>query len=139
MMLVILCGWRPRTQEELHANALPPPTACCRRAVASISIEASPEQVWEVLTDYEALPEFVPNLALCERLPVPPELRSRLVRLRQACTSGVCLLSDRHTSVGLKAYRPHAAHVSRPCMCRPCTWVYGTYCLPACVFCGSIK
>ena len=54
-----------------------------RRAVASISIEASPEQVWEVLTDYEALPQFVPNLALCERLPVPPELRSRLVRLRQ--------------------------------------------------------
>ena len=111
MMLVILCGWRPRTQEECSANALPPPTACCRRAVASISIEASPEQVWEVLTDYEALPEFVPNLALCERLPVPPELRSRLVRLRQACASAFAY-SLTGTSVGLKAYRPHAAHVS---------------------------
>jgi hypothetical protein len=48
-----------------------------------MAIEATPEEVWAVLTDYEALPEFVPNLALCERLPVPPGLASRLVRLRQ--------------------------------------------------------
>lgn len=40
-------------------------------------------QVWEVLTDYEALPEFVPNLALCERLPLPKDMASRMVRLRQ--------------------------------------------------------
>lgn len=40
-------------------------------------------QVWDVLTDYEALPEFVPNLALCERLAVPPALGTRLTRLRQ--------------------------------------------------------
>lgn len=40
-------------------------------------------QVWDVLTDYEALPEFVPNLALCERLSVPAALGTRLTRLRQ--------------------------------------------------------
>ena len=40
-------------------------------------------QVWDVLTDYEALPEFVPNLALCERLSVPAAMGSRLTRLRQ--------------------------------------------------------
>ncbi len=40
-------------------------------------------QVWDVLTDYEALPEFVPNLAVCERLPVPAGMESRLTRLRQ--------------------------------------------------------
>ena len=36
-----------------------------------------------MLTDYEALPEFVPNLVLCERLPLPNEAASRMVRLRQ--------------------------------------------------------
>ena len=40
-------------------------------------------QVWQVLTDYEALPEFVPNLALCERLPLSRDMASRMVRLRQ--------------------------------------------------------
>ena len=36
-----------------------------------------------MLTDYGALPEFVPNLALCERLPLPKDSASRMVRLRQ--------------------------------------------------------
>ena len=36
-----------------------------------------------MLTDYEALPEFVPNLALCERLPLPKDIAARMVRLRQ--------------------------------------------------------
>ena len=36
-----------------------------------------------MLTDYEKLPAFVPNLMLCERLPVPPEYAGRVVRLRQ--------------------------------------------------------
>ena len=36
-----------------------------------------------MLTDYENLPAFVPNLMLCERLPVPPEYAGRVVRLRQ--------------------------------------------------------
>lgn len=42
-------------------------------------------QVWDVLTAYEELPAFVPNLMLCERLPVPSEYAGRVVRLRQVC------------------------------------------------------
>ena len=42
-----------------------------------------PPQVWDVLTAYEQLPSFVPNLMLCERLPVPFEYAGRVVRLRQ--------------------------------------------------------
>ena len=41
------------------------------------------EQVWRVLTDYERLAEFVPNLERCERLPRGPNGR---VRLRQVCS-----------------------------------------------------
>jgi hypothetical protein len=40
-------------------------------------------QVWDVLTDYEALAAVVPNLAVSERLPMPPGSPSNLVRLRQ--------------------------------------------------------
>ncbi len=43
-------------------------------------------QVWDVLTAYEQLPSFVPNLMLCERLPVPFEYAGRVVRLRQVCS-----------------------------------------------------
>ena len=39
-----------------------------------------PAQVWRVLTDYERLAEFVPNLERCERLPKGPNGR---VILRQ--------------------------------------------------------
>lgn len=51
--------------------------------MASVTIEASLEEVWQVLTDYERLPEFVPNLAISERLETPPRAPKRLVRLRQ--------------------------------------------------------
>ena len=41
------------------------------------------QDVWDVLTDYEALPQFIPNLVACERLPLPPGASERMVRLRQ--------------------------------------------------------
>ena len=40
-------------------------------------------QVWQVLTDYERLPEVVPNLAVCERVAAPTGMSSRVTRLRQ--------------------------------------------------------
>ena len=40
-------------------------------------------QVWAVLTDYERLPEVVPNLAVCERIQTPSGMSSRVTRLRQ--------------------------------------------------------
>jgi len=36
-----------------------------------------------VLTDYERLPEVVPNLAVCERVQTPTGMSSRVTRLRQ--------------------------------------------------------
>ena len=67
--------------------------------MALISIEASHADVWAVLTDYERLPDIVPDLLSCERL---PGAHGRGVRLRQAwpgydCaqlhSSGLVLLS----------------------------------------------
>ena len=40
-----------------------------KRIVAELRVQAQLEDVWGVLTDYEALPRFVPNLEICERLP----------------------------------------------------------------------
>ena len=42
-----------------------------RRISAKISIPRQVEQVWQVLTDYEALAEFIPNLGKSERLKHP--------------------------------------------------------------------
>eukprot|EP00250_Pteridium_aquilinum_P019919 c24624_g1_i1 orf=315-2870(-) len=42
-----------------------------RRITASIEIEASPQRVWEVLTDYERLSEFIPNLICSEKITCP--------------------------------------------------------------------
>ena len=39
--------------------------------------------MYEVLTDYERLPEFVPNLAVTELVPLPEGSPPNLVRLRQ--------------------------------------------------------
>lgn len=39
-----------------------------RRILAAISIPCSVEQVWQVLTDYEHLADFVPNLTVSRRL-----------------------------------------------------------------------
>ena len=46
-------------------------------------------QVWEVLTDYERLPEVVPNLAVCERVGTPSGMSSRVTRLRQVSSCPV--------------------------------------------------
>lgn len=51
--------------------------------VASISVRATAEELWAVLTDYEKLPEVVPNLLVSQRLETPPGAPERLVRLRQ--------------------------------------------------------
>ena len=51
--------------------------------MASIEINASKEDVWKTLTDYERLPEFLPGLAGCQRLPPVEGAPKRLIRLRQ--------------------------------------------------------
>jgi ribosome-associated toxin RatA of RatAB toxin-antitoxin module len=42
-----------------------------RRIVASISIPCSVEKVWQVLTDYDNLSNFIPNLTLSRRIERP--------------------------------------------------------------------
>lgn len=42
-----------------------------RRISASLKIPHSPESVWQVLSDYENLPNFIPNLASSKRLARP--------------------------------------------------------------------
>jgi ribosome-associated toxin RatA of RatAB toxin-antitoxin module len=48
-----------------------PPQGRQRQLSARITIDHPPTCVWQVLTDYEALPEFVPNLQKSQRLPHP--------------------------------------------------------------------
>jgi ribosome-associated toxin RatA of RatAB toxin-antitoxin module len=42
-----------------------------RQITAKIQIERPPETVWQVLTNYEALPDFIPNLAKSQLLEHP--------------------------------------------------------------------
>jgi ribosome-associated toxin RatA of RatAB toxin-antitoxin module len=42
-----------------------------RQITATIEIPHPPEAVWQVLTNYEALPDFIPNLATSRRLDHP--------------------------------------------------------------------
>ena len=51
-------------------------------------------QVWRVLTDYERLAEFVPNLERCVRLPRGPNGRVRLRQARSAVGALLLLLRN---------------------------------------------
>ena len=75
---------RERPIPALSAESVPPeelearveieteaPNPRQRRLLARIAITAAPEVVWGVLSDYEALPEFIPNLVACNRLECP--------------------------------------------------------------------
>ena len=55
-----------------------------RRILASVTIPQSVEQVWRVITDYEHLADFIPNLAKSELLP-SPEGRIRLEQVGAQC------------------------------------------------------
>ena len=50
-----------------------------KRVVAEVAVQADLETLWDVLTDYEALPSYVPNLEKCEIL----GRQKGRVRLRQ--------------------------------------------------------
>lgn len=49
-----------------------------RRITSQIAIAQRRESVWEVLTDYESLPEFLPNLEKSQRLEHPEGEKVRL-------------------------------------------------------------
>lgn len=72
-----------RANLEVHLRRLDREDRLHRRAVAAVNVNASVEDVWAVLTDYEHLAEFIPNLALCEQLELPHGAPPRFTRLRQ--------------------------------------------------------
>ena len=53
-------------------------------------------QVWRVLTDYDRLAEFVPNLAHCERVGGAPPGRIRLRQRGCSQVRTVTLVEQRH-------------------------------------------
>lgn len=55
-----------------------------RRILATIDIPCPSEQVWQVLTDYERLADFIPNLAQSKRL-LHPEGGIRLEQVGAQC------------------------------------------------------
>lgn len=68
---------------EVHLRRLDGLEYLHRRAVAAISIDAPSVEVWKVLTDYNSLADFIPNLAASERIVLPPEAPANVVRVRQ--------------------------------------------------------
>lgn len=68
---------------EVHLRRLDSLDYLHRRAVASITVDAPAMLVWQVLTDYNKLAEFVPNLASSERIKLPPSAPKNIVRVRQ--------------------------------------------------------
>ncbi len=55
-----------------------------RRILATVTIPQPIEQVWQVITDYEHLADFVPNLTSSKRLPAP-EGRILLEQIGSQC------------------------------------------------------
>lgn len=56
---------------------------------AKITIPHSLQQIWQVITDYESLPDFIPNLVKCQRLP-HPESGIRVEQIGSKCALHFC-------------------------------------------------
>lgn len=68
---------------EIHLRRLDRIDKLHRRAVASVVINAPINLIWNILTDYNNLAQYVPNLAASERMQLPPDAPERVVRVRQ--------------------------------------------------------
>lgn len=68
---------------EVHLRRLDGLDYLHRRAVAAVTVDAPASAVWDVLTDYDNLAEFIPNLAASERIKLPPNAPPNVVRVRQ--------------------------------------------------------
>jgi ribosome-associated toxin RatA of RatAB toxin-antitoxin module len=56
---------------------------------AKLTIPHSPQKVWQVITDYEALPDFIPNLVKSQRL-IHPESGIRVEQIGFKCALHFC-------------------------------------------------
>ena len=78
-----------------------------RQITAKIHIPHSVEQAWQVLTDYEALADFIPNLAKSRRLDHP----TGGIRLEQVGTQRLLRLNfSARVILDLEEKFPHAIH-----------------------------
>lgn len=76
-------GQMLRDNIEIHLRKLDDLDNVHRRAVVAIRVNASPSLVWDVITDYDRLAEFIPNLASSERIRLPDTAPSNVIRVRQ--------------------------------------------------------
>jgi hypothetical protein len=67
---------------EVHMRRFDTETTLHRRALGAVRIEASPDVVYQALTDFERHPNFIPHLARTERIDLPFSQRSRPGRVR---------------------------------------------------------
>lgn len=86
-MISSLFRWRnPQgdDEEEVVVN-IEAPASNIRRISSQIVIDRPMDDVWGILTDYDRLAEYVPNLTQSRAIPVPPaeQARARGVRLFQ--------------------------------------------------------
>ena len=74
------CGLRLQGRQSL------PDHQQSKRIFAEVKIHASVEQVWRVITDYDHLADFVPNLVTSERLPtsIPGRIHLRQLGCSQS-------------------------------------------------------
>lgn len=68
---------------EIHLRRLDGLEYWHRRLVASIRIDAPGSSVWQVISDYDNLANFVPNLASSERIRLPTSAPKNVLRVRQ--------------------------------------------------------
>lgn len=71
---------------------------------AKITIPHSPQQVWQVLTDYEALPNFIPHLVKSQRLP-HSEAEIRVEQVGSKCPLHFCFSA--RVVLDLSEHFPH--------------------------------
>ena len=64
-----ICRRRAPGSIEVHNRRYDTPAVYHRRTLSAVRIEAPPSLVWKVLTAYESLAKFAPNLVHCEVLP----------------------------------------------------------------------
>ena len=68
---------------EVHLRRLDGLDYVHRRAIAAITIDAPLKAVWKVITDYDNLADFVPNVASSQRIALPPNAPAKVIRIRQ--------------------------------------------------------
>lgn len=67
---------------EVHMRRFDTETTLHRRALGAVRIQAPPDVVYRILTNFEGMPNFIPNLAFTERIELPFSLRNRPGRMR---------------------------------------------------------